>query len=215
MSPLETHAFLHVLIYSVSLARAVYSRASTIILDDVISAVDAHTSQHIINKCFKSTLMAGRTIIIASHAVEALASFADRAIYLDEGRAQWQGTGLDLLESEFMTHLKSETSSTNILEDDPNSVAEPDVTAMPRKASLPSAHDENSFEVVRVPAKTPLQLLVDEDRSKGSVELKVWTDLLKLNGGPIYFAAFITTTLISIVGPIVERQVIKYVVNLA
>jgi ABC-type Na+ transport system ATPase subunit NatA len=93
------------LTFSVSLARAVYSRASTIVLDDVISAVDAHTSQHIINKCFQSPLMAGRTIIIASHAVEALAPLADQAIYLDEGRVQWQGTGPELLESEHMSHL--------------------------------------------------------------------------------------------------------------
>jgi ABC-type glutathione transport system ATPase component len=197
---------------SVSLARAVYSRASTIILDDVISAVDAHTSQHIISKCFKSPLIAGRTIIIASHAVEALATFADHAVYLDDGAAKWQGTGLELLETEHMAHLKSETSSSaSILEDDPNASAEPNLTTMHRKASLPSAFDENSFEVVRIPAKTPMQLLVDEDRAKGSVAFSLWTDLLRMNGGPTYFTLFITTTLISIVAPVGERQVIKYV----
>lgn len=31
-----------------SLARAVYSRASLLLLDDVLSAVDAHTAQHIV-----------------------------------------------------------------------------------------------------------------------------------------------------------------------
>jgi len=194
----------------VSLARAVYSRASTIILDDVISAVDAHTSQHIINKCFKSPLMAGRTIIIASHAVEALASFANRAVYLDNGGAQWQGTGLELLETEHMAHLKSETSSSSSIgEDNPSALAEPNLRTMPRKASLPSAIDENSFEVVQVPAKTPLQLLVDENRAKGSVAFSLWANLLKMNGGPTYFTLYITTTLISILAPVGERQVIK------
>lgn len=33
----------------VSLARAVYSRASLLLLDDVLSAVDAHTSAHIVS----------------------------------------------------------------------------------------------------------------------------------------------------------------------
>ena len=33
----------------VSLARAVYSRASILLLDDVLSAVDAHTSAHIVS----------------------------------------------------------------------------------------------------------------------------------------------------------------------
>jgi hypothetical protein len=190
----------------------VYSRASTIILDDVISAVDAHTSQHIINKCFRSSLVRGRTIIIASHAVESLAGLADHAIYLDEGTVQWQGTGPELLESEYMSHLKSETSlAGSVVEDDPGASSEPDLTKMPRKASLPSDIEENSFEVVRVPAKTPRQLLVDEDRAKGSVEFSLWSDLLKMNGGPVYFTAFIGTTLISVVGPVAERQVIKYV----
>jgi len=156
--------------------------------------------------------MAGRTIIIASHAVEALASFADRAVYLDNGGAQWQGTGLELLETEHMAHLKSETgSAASVLEDVSGASAEPDPTTMPRKASLPSAFDENSFEVVRVPAKTPLQLLVDEDRAKGSVPFSLWTDILRMNGGPTYFTLFISTTLISIVAPVGERQVIKCV----
>jgi hypothetical protein len=30
-----------------------------------------------------------------------------------------------------------------------------------------------------------------------------------MNGGPIYFTFFITTTLISVLGPVAERQVIK------
>jgi ABC-type multidrug transport system ATPase subunit len=198
------------LTFSVSLARAVYSRASTIVLDDVISAVDAHTSQHIINKCFQSPLMAGRTIIIASHAVEALAPLADHAIYLDEGRVQWQGTGPELLESEHMSHLKSETSSSSsVLEDDSAATSEPDLTHMPRKASLPSDIEETSFEVVRVPAKTPRQLLVDEDRAKGAVDFRLWSGLLRMNDGPGYFTAFILTTLISIVGPVGERQYLK------
>lgn len=35
----------------VSLARAVYSRASTLLFDDILSAVDAHTAAHIVSQC--------------------------------------------------------------------------------------------------------------------------------------------------------------------
>lgn len=106
-----------VLTSSVSLARAVYSRASTILLDDVISAVDAQTSQHILKHCFQSSLMTGRTIIIASHAVESLAPLADKAIFLEDGTAKWQGLGPDLLESECMAHLKTGSSSGSLASD--------------------------------------------------------------------------------------------------
>ena len=33
----------------ISLARAVYSRASTLLFDDILSAVDAHTAAHIVS----------------------------------------------------------------------------------------------------------------------------------------------------------------------
>lgn len=53
--------------HRVSLARAVYSRAGILLLDDVLSAVDAHTSQHIYTQCFLGPLMQDRTIILVSH----------------------------------------------------------------------------------------------------------------------------------------------------
>jgi ABC-type multidrug transport system ATPase subunit len=154
--------------------------------------------------------MAGRTVIIATHAVESLAPLADRAIYLDDGRVQWQGTGLELLETEYMSHLKSEAAFSQPLDVKADvATAAPDQSSMPRKTSLASQSGPESFEVVRLPAKTPRQLLVDEDRAKGSVAFGLWTDLLKMNGGPVYFVAFVAFTLISIIGPVAERQYLK------
>lgn len=77
----------HLTSISVSLARAVYSRASTVLLDDVLSAggphpsplrprliygslVDAHTAHHLFEKCIKGNLMRGRTVILVSHHVQ-------------------------------------------------------------------------------------------------------------------------------------------------
>ena len=77
----------HLTSISVSLARAVYSRASTILLDDVLSAgglhpspfrprliygspVDAHTAHHLFEKCIKGDLMRGRTVVLVSHHVQ-------------------------------------------------------------------------------------------------------------------------------------------------
>lgn len=77
----------HLTSISVSLARAVYSRASTILLDDVLSAggshpsplrlqliygcpVDAHTAHHLFEKCIKGNLMQGRTVVLVSHHVQ-------------------------------------------------------------------------------------------------------------------------------------------------
>ncbi|QRW27550.1 ABC transporter transmembrane region [Rhizoctonia solani] len=57
----------------VSLARAIYSKADIIILDDVLSALDVHTSRWIVDHCFRGELVAGRTmIIVVAHFVVSL-----------------------------------------------------------------------------------------------------------------------------------------------
>ena len=48
----------------VSLARAIYSKAEIIILDDVLSALDVHTSRWVVDNCFRGDLVTGRTMII-------------------------------------------------------------------------------------------------------------------------------------------------------
>lgn len=46
-----------------SLARAVYSRARHLILDDVFAAVDVHVAKRLVEKCLKGPLLQGRTVV--------------------------------------------------------------------------------------------------------------------------------------------------------
>ena len=48
----------------ITLARAIYSTAEILLLDDVLSALDVHTSQWIVRECFRGDLVRGRTIIL-------------------------------------------------------------------------------------------------------------------------------------------------------
>ena len=48
----------------ITLARAIYSRAEVILLDDVLAALDVHTSSWIVRKCLNGDLVKGRTIIM-------------------------------------------------------------------------------------------------------------------------------------------------------
>lgn len=48
----------------VTLARAIYSTADTLLLDDVLSALDVHTARWIVDKCFKGDLVRGRTVVL-------------------------------------------------------------------------------------------------------------------------------------------------------
>lgn len=205
----------------VSLARAVYSRASVLLLDDVISAVDAQTSQHIIKHCFSSSLMSDRTVILASHAVESLASLAAHAIYLDDGRCLWQGSGSQLLETEHMAHLKSESRSPSRL---PSRLpsreclkAEPKINRKDKKKSeKPGSLDvqvaKGKFEIREAIPKTPKQLVIEEDRAVGAVGavgLIHWKNLLKFNGNGVYWGAAFTLMMAAVLAPVCERKVIS------
>ncbi|KAJ7696072.1 multidrug resistance-associated ABC transporter [Mycena rosella] len=51
----------------VSLARAIYSTASTLLLDDPLAACDVHTAKWIVQNCISSDLVQGRTVILVTH----------------------------------------------------------------------------------------------------------------------------------------------------
>ncbi|KAJ1309716.1 hypothetical protein OPQ81_006481 [Rhizoctonia solani] len=64
-----------------------------IILDDVLSALDVHTSRWIVDNCFRGDLVAGRTMIIVTHNVAMVSEVADFVISLGtDGRIVSQGT---------------------------------------------------------------------------------------------------------------------------
>jgi ATP-binding cassette subfamily C (CFTR/MRP) protein 1 len=62
-------------------------------MDDCLSAVDAHTSQALINDCFLSGPMAGKTRILITHALHVLDK-ADYIYVIDKGRIAEEGTYL-------------------------------------------------------------------------------------------------------------------------
>ncbi|GAA5841427.1 hypothetical protein JCM3766R1_004081 [Sporobolomyces carnicolor] len=84
----------------VSLARAVYSRASTLLFDDILSAVDAHTAAHIYQHCLKGPLLEGRTVILVSHQVQLTAPGAAYVVSLENGRTSFVGSAKDFLDSD-------------------------------------------------------------------------------------------------------------------
>ena len=48
----------------VTLARAIYSHANILLLDDVLAALDVHTAKWVIDRCFKGDIVRGRTVLL-------------------------------------------------------------------------------------------------------------------------------------------------------
>ncbi|GAA5922614.1 uncharacterized protein JCM15063_003362 [Sporobolomyces koalae] len=77
----------------IGLARAMYSSARYVLLDDVLSAVDSHTAQHLVEKCFTGKLMRQhRTIILVTHSVDLCLPHAAFFVTLDNGRVISSGS---------------------------------------------------------------------------------------------------------------------------
>ncbi|KAF8307152.1 hypothetical protein DL93DRAFT_151027 [Clavulina sp. PMI_390] len=64
----------------ISLARAVYSKAAVLLLDDILAALDVHTAQWIVEKCLRGRLLRGRTVVLVTHNVSIVAHLARRII---------------------------------------------------------------------------------------------------------------------------------------
>lgn len=74
--------------WRVALARALYSRAGILILDDVLSAVDAHVGRAMVDQALTGELAQGRTRILATHHAELCLSKANYHVRLHEGRVE-------------------------------------------------------------------------------------------------------------------------------
>jgi ABC-type bacteriocin/lantibiotic exporter with double-glycine peptidase domain len=78
----------------ISLARALYSRARTLVMDDIFSAVDVHTAKHLYTHALTGKLASGRTRILATYQIELCSSEAAYLVTVD-GQGYCQGQTVD------------------------------------------------------------------------------------------------------------------------
>ncbi|XP_025915458.1 multidrug resistance-associated protein 9 [Apteryx rowi] len=80
----------------ISLARAVYANRDIYLLDDPLSAVDAHVGKHIFERCIEEALK-GKTILLVTHQLQYL-EFCDEVILLEDGKICESGTHKNLIQ---------------------------------------------------------------------------------------------------------------------
>lgn len=82
---------------TVSIARAVYADASIYLLDDPLSAVDAHVNKALFDKVFgRNGLLNGKTRVLVTHSVNHLPN-VDEVILIKEGQIKEKGSYADLM----------------------------------------------------------------------------------------------------------------------
>lgn len=79
-----------------NLARAIYFNADIVLLDDPLSAVDAHVGKHLFDQAI-SGLLKGKCRILATHQLHVL-DRVDRVIWMEGGRIEAIGTFQELMQ---------------------------------------------------------------------------------------------------------------------
>ncbi|KAJ7578700.1 P-loop containing nucleoside triphosphate hydrolase protein [Mycena floridula] len=116
-----------------TLARAIYNpRADILLLDDILAALDVHTSTFIVQKCLAGDLVKNRTIILVTHNVATVAPVAGYCIDIKAGRVWSQGSISDVLasDSRLVQETKKEEQILETVDKD-----EPIVEEKPTKAA--------------------------------------------------------------------------------
>ncbi|CAE6437640.1 unnamed protein product [Rhizoctonia solani] len=145
----------------VALARAVYARTQVVLMDDVLSAVDSHTAELIVKRCFLGPLMKHRTVVLVTHHVDLVLPAVSWVVKLSEGQVEAQGTVAQLRESGVLSAIREGQKEIELTEE---------VVA-----------DEGSEGQVggpKDPNKTARKLVEEEKKSTGTVKLAVYQTYL-------------------------------------
>jgi len=145
----------------VSIARAVYYDADIYLIDDALSALDAHVGRQIYENVIREQLK-GKTIIFVTHALQYIHE-CDRVIVMKDGRIHECGTVPELRakpDSEFNRINMNEDKKTDDKES-PEAKAQVKATITQRKKRPPTQADPNA-------KPTPL----DAEKTKQAADLK-------------------------------------------
>ncbi|KIM46655.1 hypothetical protein M413DRAFT_440257 [Hebeloma cylindrosporum] len=206
----------------VSLARAVYSRASILLLDDVLSAVDAHTAHHLYHECLKGELLVGRTIILVSHHVQLCAPGASYIVALDNGRVQFEGPKDAFYNSGVIASLIQSTQAEAELQGDKEEEVEKLEAA---QESILSEDQEPQSETsstivstspsIKLERKPARKLVEEEKRAVGRIGRDVWATYIWACGNGWYWAIFIFVLIVASASPVLENGWLRYWSNAA
>ena len=166
----------------VSLARAVYSNAKTVLLDDCLSAVDAHTSKHIYQKCFMGELLSGRTVILVTHQVRLCLPGAKYFIKIEDGQA----LGCDTVEN-----LRNNGELQKLVGPELQAEKEEEEEI---EEIIDAEENENETAEIDLDNKDEAAKLVKEETSeKGQVKFKVYLTYLAACGHGFYWVMLLGT----------------------
>jgi ABC-type multidrug transport system fused ATPase/permease subunit len=175
--------------WRVTLARAIYSRAEILVMDDIFSAVDAHVGRHIFEKCISGEICEGRTRILVTHHVALVQAKAKYLVELGEGTVLNAGLTSELAEHGILERIKTNEQALEEIQRE-ESAAETLTVVNSEEASITGA-DGTSSESATVAElakdKAAKDFVEKETRDKGQVKNRIYRSYLKHSGGWMFW----------------------------
>ncbi|KAG0049393.1 hypothetical protein BGZ83_005801 [Gryganskiella cystojenkinii] len=150
-----------------SLARAIYSSARVLLLDDCLSAVDTHTGKHLF-QTLTGPLVGGRTVLMVTHQVQLTMNAASLVVVLSKGEVLGQGTPEEVVRNEWVEHI----SLVAPIDGDSSEVS----TLHNEEGTDPKPKKDKK-------EKVGVKLTEDEKKAEGAVAWKVYKTYLIASGG--------------------------------
>ncbi|XP_042810566.1 multidrug resistance-associated protein 5 isoform X2 [Panthera tigris] len=178
----------------ISLARALYSDRDIYILDDPLSALDAHVGNHIFNSAIQKHLKS-KTVLFVTHQLQYLAD-CDEVIFMKEGCITERGTHEELMNLNgdyatiFNNLLLGETPPVEI-----NSKKE---TSGSQKKSQDKGPKTGSVKKEKAAKPEEGQLVQLEEKGQGSVPWSVYGVYIQAAGGPLAFLVIISLFMLNV-----------------
>ncbi|KAI9353043.1 P-loop containing nucleoside triphosphate hydrolase protein [Zopfochytrium polystomum] len=155
----------------VNLARAVYSNADVLLLDDPLAAVDAHVGRSILENCILG-LCKDKTVVLVTHQLH-ITRHADTVVFVENGEIVEQGTFTQLMKDGkgFASLMAEHGGSAEGKKDGKADEKE-------SKKGDVKEEDENEDDLVATQ-----KLLAEEERLKGGVAFKYYLAYFQMAGG--------------------------------
>jgi ATP-binding cassette subfamily C (CFTR/MRP) protein 1 len=170
-----------------NIARAIYFDADVVLMDDPLSAVDAHVGRHIFDHAILG-LLKDKCRILATHQLWVL-SRCDRIVWMDEGRIQAVDSFDNLMrDNEGFRHLMETTA---VEEEDEEGDAEEENK---KQAAAPSAEQRKEQHKKN---KKAAALMQQEERAVSSVPWSVYGAYVRASGSLLNFPLVVLLLLLS------------------
>ncbi|KAF8443446.1 hypothetical protein BGX38DRAFT_1095677, partial [Terfezia claveryi] len=167
-----------------ALARAVYSPTKIVLLDDVLSALDAGTIKTVVQKCITGEVLRDRTVVLVTHHVSLVAASAHQIVVLNDGSLVSAGPpalfpdllssdkteNIEVAEAEVITRMAAESLALNGVSHD---------------LTVPTMQDKTSSRKGK--------LVLEEERAVGRVPKKLVMEYLQQMGGPFMLLLLIAS----------------------